>query len=302
MAGRFSYSRPDRRGATDPWFRIGEIDIGSAAFLAILAAFSILLYGFEPRDKPILSRLALLPDDVYSGQVWRIATWPLANGFSQSLLWTAVSVAMLWYFGSKVEEQIGRVRMTVLLVLVIVVPGILGALLNLPQFGIESVRLAVLLIFIAEFPQLRFFFGIPAWVLGIVVVLTDILQLSGDRANRQLLLYLLSLAVAALAARAVGLLTAYQWLPKMPLPASLTGERPATRRRPASRPSKKRRRGGGSVVAGPWSPPAASSPGPETVAAQAELDSLLDKISAGGLESLNDEEKRRLNELSKRLR
>jgi membrane associated rhomboid family serine protease len=302
MAGRFSYSRPDRRGATDPWFRLGEVDVGSAAFLAVLAAFSILLYGLEPRDKPILNQLALKPADVFGGQVWRIVTWPLANGFSQGLLWTAISVAMLWYFGSRVEEQIGRVRMTVLLVLVIVVPGILGALLDLPQFGIESVRLAVLLIFVAEFPQLRFFFGIPAWVIGVVVVLTDVLQLSGARANRQLLFYLLSLGVAALAARAVGLLTAYPWLPQLPLPASLTGERSPARRRPASRPSIKRRRGGGSVVPGPWSPPTPNRPGPEILAAQAELDLLLDKISAGGLESLDDDEKRRLNELSKRLR
>ncbi|MFZ9016490.1 MAG: DUF6576 domain-containing protein, partial [Ilumatobacteraceae bacterium] len=40
----------------------------------------------------------------------------------------------------------------------------------------------------------------------------------------------------------------------------------------------------------------------DTAAAQAELDVLLDKISASGLESLSTDEKRRLNELSKRLR
>ena len=34
----------------------------------------------------------------------------------------------------------------------------------------------------------------------------------------------------------------------------------------------------------------------------AELDALLDKISANGLDSLNADEKRRLNDLSKRLR
>ena len=37
-------------------------------------------------------------------------------------------------------------------------------------------------------------------------------------------------------------------------------------------------------------------------AVQAELDALLDKISATGLESLTTDEKRRLNDLSKRLR
>ena len=35
---------------------------------------------------------------------------------------------------------------------------------------------------------------------------------------------------------------------------------------------------------------------------QAELDALLDKISADGMDGLTADEKRRLNELSKRLR
>ena len=71
--------------------------------------------------------------------------------------------------------------------------------------------------------------------------------------------------------------------------------------------------GGGAVVEGPWG---ASSRGGPTRGAplpqpprpaddprdQAELDHLLDKISANGMDGLSNEEKRRLNELSKRLR
>ena len=144
MAGRFSYSRPERRRATDPWFRIGEVDIGSAAFLAILCAVSVLVYGIGDAGKRFLLRLALIPDDVWSGQVWRLVTWPLANGFDQRLLWTAVAIALLWYFGSRLEEQIGRVRMTVLLIALIILPGIVGALLDLPQAGIRSIEIAVL--------------------------------------------------------------------------------------------------------------------------------------------------------------
>jgi membrane associated rhomboid family serine protease len=303
MAGRFSYSRPERRRATDPWFRIGEVDIGSAAFLAILCAISVVIYGLEPVDKPILRRLALIPDEVWSGQVWRLVTWPLANGFDQRLLWTAVAIALLWYFGSRLEEQIGRVRMTVLLIALIVLPGIVGTLLDLPTYGVRSIELAILLIFIAEYPNLRFFFGIPAWVLGLVYVVTDILQISGSRANDQLLFYLASLVIAALAARAVGMLSAYPWIPRIPLPDALTGTRSSGPRRSAR--GKVRGKGGGKqrVVEGPWSaPPPPARPSPDTAAAQTELDALLDKISASGLESLSADEKRRLNELSKRLR
>lgn len=307
MAGRFSYSRPERRGATDPWFRIGEVDIGSAAFLALLSAVSILVYGFQ---KSFLLRLALLPDDVRSGQVWRIVTWPLANGFESRLLWTAVAVALLWYFGSRIEEQIGRTRMTALLAMLIVLPGIVGTLLDLPQAGVRSVELAVLLIFIAEYPNIRFFFGIPAWVLGLVYVVTDILQISADGTGDQLLFYLMSLVIAAFAARAVGMLSAYPWIPQIPLPDALTGVRSSGPRRSArgkvrgsGRKPSRRSTDRDPVVQGPWSQPAPPRPpSPDAAAAQAELDRLLDKISAGGLESLTAEEKRRLNELSKRLR
>jgi len=302
MAGRFSYSRPERRGLNDPWFRIGEVDIGSAAFLALLSAVTVVIYGLGDVGQRFLLRLALLPDEVRSGQVWRLITWPLANGFNQSLLWTAVGIALLWYFGSRLEEQIGRVRMTTLLVSLIVFPGIVGALLDLPQAGIRSIEIAVLLIFIAEYPNIRFFFGIPAWVLGLVYVVTDVLQISADGTSDQLLFYLASLVIAALAARAVGMLTAYPWIPRIPLPDALTGTTSSGPRRSArgkvrGKSSRKQ------VVEGPWAapPPPARSTVDDT-AAQAELDALLDKISAGGLDSLSADEKRRLNELSKKLR
>ncbi len=306
MARRFQFSRPERHRANDPWFRVGDLDIGSTVLLAILAAFSVLLYGLEPLDKPILRRLILIPDEVLSGQVWRIATWPLANGFNQQLLWVVIAIALLWYFGVRIEEQVGRVRMATLLGSIIIIPGVLGTVLDLPAAGIRSVEIAVLLIFIAEYPQMRFFFGIPAWALGVVYVVTDILQIMGDiGAGRQLLFYLLSLAVAALAARAVGLLTAYPFIPQVPLPAGLSG---APRRRTSKSspraPRPGRQSGGrGTVVDGPWTPPPPPARnGPEARAAQEELDGLLDKISASGLESLSADEKRRLNELSKRLR
>jgi hypothetical protein len=58
------------------------------------------------------------------------------------------------------------------------------------------------------------------------------------------------------------------------------------------------------VVEGPWKQ--APAPKPPTAqpspADQAELDSLLDKIGAQGMDSLTSSEKKRLNELSKRLR
>ena len=279
MAGRFAYSKPNRRGPNDPWFRIGTLDIGSAALLGLLCAVSVLVYAI---DKTVLIRLALIPDEIKSGQVWRVVTWPLANGFDQQLLWVIVSIAVLWYFGSRLEEQVGRTRFAWFLVMIILIPGLVGTALDLPQAGVHTVQLVVLLTFIAEYPNVRFFFGIPAWVLGAVYVAAEVLQLTGDRAGRRLLFFVVSLLVGALAARAVGMLENFPWIPKISMPHRRRGPRQS--RRPA-------------VVSGPW----AGSGGPLSHD-QSELDALLDKISATGMNSLSKAEKERLNELSKRLR
>ncbi|HEY0520755.1 MAG TPA: hypothetical protein VGC84_14770, partial [Ilumatobacteraceae bacterium] len=234
MAGRFAYSKPNRRGPNDPWFRVGTLDIGSAALLGLLCAVSVLVYAI---DKTQLIRLALIPSEVTSGQVWRIVTWPLANGFDQPLLWVIVSIAVLWYFGSKLEEQVGRTKFAWFLTMIILIPGLVGTALDLPQAGVHTVQLVVLLTFIAEYPNVRFFFGIPAWVLGAIYVAAEILQLTGDRAGRRLIFFLVSLLVGALAARGVGMLETYQWIPKIAVPHRR--RQPKRSRRPA-------------VVAGPW--------------------------------------------------
>lgn len=283
MAGRFAYSKPNRRGPNDPWFRVGAVEIGSAVLLALLCVVSVFVYAAEPIDKPVLTKLALIPSQVDKWELWRLVSWPLANGLTQRLLGVIISIAILWFVGSKLEAQVGRAKMAGFLLTLVVVPGLVAFGLDLNVAGIRAVEFAVLLTFIAENPHLRFFFGIPAWVFGVVYVAADVLQLTGDRAGDQLALYLISLIVAALAARAIGLLSNYPWLPKISWPSR--DRKPKRSRQPA-------------VVTGPW---AGSSSGPTSLD-QSELDMLLDKISATGMESLSKAEKQRLNELSKRLR
>jgi membrane associated rhomboid family serine protease len=292
VAGRFAYSKPNRRGPNDPWFRVGTLDIGSAALLAILCAVSVFVYAFEPAsgnglprslDKPILQKLMLLPGEIRSGQIWRVVTWPLANGLDEAILWVIISIAVLWYFGGRLEEQVGRIPFTRFLMMIIVIPGLVGTALDLPQAGVHTVQLVVILTFIAEYPNLRFFFGIPAWVLGVVYVAAEVLQLSGEGAAKQLLFFVISLIVGALAARSVGMLEGFQWIPKISMPHRR--RQPKRARRPA-------------VVTGPWGGSTTNT----LSADQNELDDLLDKISASGMGSLSKNEKERLNELSKRLR
>lgn len=296
MAGRFSYSTPDRDRST-PWFRIGDFDVTTTVLVTGICVMSLLVWAV---DASLLRPFVLFADDVRRGQLWRLVSWPLVN--TPESIWTILTIALFWYFGTQLEGLLGRNRFAWFLLILTVVPAIVAALVDLNVWGLEYLELAVLLVFIAEYPFARFFFGIPGWVIAAVIVGLQILVLVGTRDGAGLIFLLVLIATAAVAARSFGLASSLPWIPKLPLPDVVSGVRSSGPRRSAR--GKVRGRGTSKVVDGPWAAPTPPRPAPsaDAVAAQAELDTLLDKISASGLESLSADEKRRLNELSKRLR
>ena len=304
MTGRFSISVPGRRGPNDPWFRIGTLDVTTTVLVILLCVASMFVWALEGPPHEILGKLILVPDLVLEGQVWRIATWPIPN---EPDIWLVIMLAVFWYFGTEVERLLGRVRFAVFLGLVTVIAGVVGTLIDLPQYGIRPIELCVFLLFVAEYPFVRFFFGIPGWVIGAVILGIEILQLLGERNEKGIIFLFVALAVAAVAARSMGLLGNYPWVPALPIGAASPSKRT---KRSKSKQSRPRRSGPGEVVAGPWTAPRGGPTGtlpqpPPTSQAttdQAELDAILDKISQYGMDGLSGAEKNRLNELSKRMR
>jgi membrane associated rhomboid family serine protease len=289
MAGRFSFSSPESRYGGEPWFRIGQLDVTTTVLVVLMCVASMFVWA---ADKELLLDLALLPDEVRSGQLWRLVTWPIPT---EPDLWTVITVAIFWYFGREIEGLLGRNRFAWFLLIVTIVPAVVATVVDLPQIGIRPIEFAVFLVFIAEYPFARFFFGIPAWALGAVFFGLEVLQLIGERNEKGIVFLFVTIATAALTARSFGLAASLAWIPKIPLPGSgSSGGHRRTSRRTKSR--------GRSVVEGPWAAPARPAPSADALAAQMELDELLDKIAAGGMDALTGEEKRRLNELSKRLR
>ncbi|MCU0259895.1 MAG: rhomboid family intramembrane serine protease [Ilumatobacteraceae bacterium] len=286
MAGRFSFSAPESRYGGPPWFRIGQLDVTTTVLVALACVGSMFVYAILGDLDPLI----LWPEKVLEGQLWRLVTWPIANGPD---IWTLLTIVIFWYFGREVEGLVGRNRFAWFLLALTVIPGIVGTIIDLPQAGIRPIEIAVFLVFVAEYPYVRFFFGIPGWVLGAVFLGLEILQLLGERNERGIIFLFVTLAVAAIGARTMGLAESFPWIPRIPLPSNSGSARRSKKQRSVS--------SGSTVVEGPWSPPA-SPPSVDAVAAQAELDMLLDKISATGLDSLSAAEKRRLNELSKKLR
>jgi hypothetical protein len=284
-------------GSADGWFRLGSIEVTTTVLVVVLSIASVIEWALEGNVGPVQRHLSLVPHDVVSGQVWQLLTWPLAYPFGINIF-SVLAIALFWYFGTEIEGLLGKRKMAWFLGLIAVGLGLLwvafveltpisnGVLSGAFQLnGINQLELMVLLVFIAEYPHRRFFFNIPGWVIGVVIIAIYVLGYVGNRQWLYLLNFLLGLALTALVARSLGLMSEWRWVPHLSF----------KRRRRAPR---QRRPSGPTVVQGPWEPPAA----PPVSRDQAALDALLDKISASGMESLTDGEREQLMILRDRLR
>ncbi|MGD9959854.1 DUF6576 domain-containing protein [Nocardioides sp.] len=290
MTRRFR-ATPGGRGPQDPWFRIGSLDVNTTMLVVLLSVAAFVVFAIEPVTKPIMWSLLLDPEAVLRGQLWRVVTYPVA--YPTISIWSVLTLFFFWYFGNDLEtNDLGRTKMLRFLIGVTLVLGLLtvalAALLPISGllFGLDEVQIMVLLAWIAEHPQRRFLFNVPAWGFGVVIVGIQVLQLLGYRMWFELLTLLLGIVLCALVARSVGLLSAYSWLPTAP-----RARRP---RRGRAQQQGRSTTNGPTVVVGPWGPPPSKH--------QARMDALLEKIHESGTESLSDAERRELLELRDRLR
>ena len=287
---RYSFTMPSHPGRKG-WFRAGELEVTTTAIMVALGVVSMFVYAI---DKALLSDGIFAGFLVREGEVWRVATWPLVN---EPSIWTVISLAFYWFVGHQVEDEIGRVRFLVLEVVATVLSAAIVSAIPLTAatggaYGLRILAFGLLVVIAVRDPQRPFFFGIPLWILVTVFAAVEVLQLVGDRLWGQLLLEATVMGVTLVGAAVYGLVDVLPFIPRAGAP------RPGGGRRP------KRARGGrgarGTVTQGPWSP--GSGPAGPSRLEQAELDVLLDKIGQSGIDSLSKEERRRLDELSRRMR
>ena len=277
---------------------MGNLDLTTTALLVVGGVASMFLWAIS---KAAVVKLMFHPIPVRNGEIWRLATWPLANPPTD--IWVVITLAFFWFIGHAVEEMVGRNRYLGLIVAVTILPAVFVTLPpsssfpTSPEVGLGLLASVMFVIFAVQRPSQPFFFGIPAWVLALVFVGIDVLRLTGDRLWGTLLLMLTAISLGVVIVRQWGFAERIDFIPRF---AGQGASRPKRGR--SAKPARPRGSSSGKVVDGPWGAPTRPPSGPDVAAAQHELDVLLDKISATGLESLTADEKRRLNELSKRLR
>lgn len=292
----------------DPWFRVGQLAVTTTVFVSALSVAYMFVWAFEGSSRPITFRLMLYSGrsfgSVGGGEIWRLVTWPIPTepGFLTLLL-----IAVFWMLGSQLEALMGRRKFTFFLVTLTVVPALFMTVLEFVGisgyvFGLRYVEIGVLIAFATHYSNTRFWPGIPAWGVASIIVGMSMLQAISKQREYELVLTMTMAALAPLAIRAFGFAEQHEWLPKLPLPARLSGRtrhsRHARRRPPAGQRRRSQTRGTHLSSVPPVPPPLP----PADVAAQAQIDALLDKMGEHGLESLTEAERRTLEDLSKRLR
>jgi membrane associated rhomboid family serine protease len=293
MPGRFSLSGfggVRGGGPRDPWFRVNQFDVNTTTLITALSGLSMLLWAVSPTT---LGWLVQLPYEVKRGQLWRIATWPLANPPS---IWTVLTLYIFWLLGTQLENTLGRFRFLGMLAALTIVPGIIGVLINVPIGGFRTVELGIFVAYALENPRTRFMFNIPAWIMAAVIVGIEVLQLSGNRDGGGIILLFVLLATAIVMLKSLGMgADLPDWVPRVPLPGMAGVKRKPGKAKRAKDLIKRAEKAEASVTDISTMRPMEVSPEAKR-ARQAKIDGILDKISAHGINSLDEEELTILNE------
>ncbi len=304
-----------RRRPNEGWFRVGRYDATTVDILCALAVFSMFVYAASISAFSRLLFVAPLVREDF--EVWRLITWPIAT---EPAFFPLLGLVFFWVFGQQLEGLFGRNRFLVWVVTVALVPSITLTLLgavsdNLDftsiNFGLSTMFLCGIWVYAATYPNVRWFEIMPLWGLAAIFTGINLLSYSGSRAGGQILFMLVAIGAALSMGRSLGLATAWP-IPHIPIGGVPGGGSSRPKRQPKSKkPRSKPKRGdmGQRIVEGPWrggdqmpQPPTSPPRMTATPAEQAELDALLDKIGAEGMDSLSSGDKARLNELSKKLR
>jgi rhomboid family protein len=218
---------------------------------------------------------------VWSGQVWRLMTYPFIHSPNPSaLLWFAIEMYMLFVFGREVERFIGQRAYIALYLLLLLLPSFILTFWGLSQrtglAGSGALHFSIFVAFATIFPNVQFFARISAkWVAFILAAIGTLSALAAHDWQTLVVLWV-SMAIAFLFIELRGAGPELVWWDKLkarvqPRPKIYVVQKASPRR----------------VVE------------PDDVIAS--VDPILDKISKSGIGSLTESERKILDRARNRL-
>jgi membrane associated rhomboid family serine protease len=255
---------------------VTTILVGVHVICAILTAFL-----FAIGSTGVLNYAMFDSGQVWHGQIWRVITYAFIHPPSgYALLWFAIEMYMLFFFGREVERFIGQRAYIWLYALLLLVPALLLTLWGLTTrvglAGSGALHFGVFAAFVTLYPNVQFFLRIPAkWVFAILAAIATLSALAAHDWQDLAVLWA-SIALAFLFIEWRGAGPELVWLSH--LKARL---QPRPKFRVVRKTSARR------VVE------------PDDV--YASVDPILDKISKSGIGSLTPNERRQLDRARNRL-
>lgn len=255
---------------------VTTILVGVHVVCAIVTAFI-----FAIGDGAVMNYAMFDSAQVWQGQIWRLLTYAFIHQPSPSaLLWFAVEMYMLFFFGREVERFIGRRAYMWLYALLLLVPVFVLTLWGLSTrtglAGSGAVHFGVFAAFVTLYPNVQFFLRIPAkWIFAILAAIGTLSDLAAhDWPDLVVLWVSIGVAFGFIETRGAG--PEFAWISNFkarfrPKPKLYVVQKSSTRR----------------------------TVEPDDV--YASIDPILDKISKSGMSSLTETERKILDRARNRL-
>jgi membrane associated rhomboid family serine protease len=143
--------------------RIGWFAIRNLAIYIVIGNAIVWLIGFVFIDGDLVSRLVLVPDRVFSGEIWRVFTFIFLNAYGGFPFFVLIELYFIYMIGQNLESYWGAFRFTFYYFFSILLTVAVSLLTGISVAGARYVHLSLFFAFAAVAPdmQLLLFFIIP---------------------------------------------------------------------------------------------------------------------------------------------
>lgn len=272
-------------------FRIGQVPVTVTGLVILLEVIGMLVVVALPGAMKHL--VYFTPSDFLSGSVWQAVSYPF---FEPPSIWLLIGLYFFYLFGSQVENALDRSSYVRLLVAVTLTPPVvvtLAHLLSVPGslLGSHLPHLAIFVAAIAMMPNApSAFFGFPIKWFAVAFIGLALLQFLMGRNFGACLALVSVIYLAIWWMRQAGHVS--QW----GVVEDVMGPRASARRQSRRSTGKRRSLGKKQVYEKKLKPRTKLT----TSRRSKDIDRILDKISEEGLHSLSEDERKLLQEASKK--